>query len=219
MKIILFITFLIILFVILYLNKYFCKIKPIDKALKKLNLKMMKDIDYILVTNNIKYWAEGGTLLGIVRHNGPIPWDDDTDISILEEDYEKVNKLKNQFKKRGYKLINHFFGFKVCYSKGGKYIKGKKYSYPFLDIFTRKKVNNKYILSRTKLWSKYYFLDDEVFPLKRYKFDNIYINGPSNPRGYLNRGYKGWDYLSVSTGGHHGYGSDKRKTCFNFLNR
>ena len=48
---------------------------------------MLKMIDKLCRENNLKYWCQGGTLIGAVRHKGWIPFDGDIDISMLEEDY------------------------------------------------------------------------------------------------------------------------------------
>ena len=56
-------------------------------------LDMMIAIDKILRAHHIDYWLEGGTLLGAIRHKGFIPWDDDVDITVRNEDFLKVRQL------------------------------------------------------------------------------------------------------------------------------
>lgn len=69
--------------------------------MKELSLQEMKDIELeILLTfhsfcveNNIKYFLSHGTLLGAVRYKKFIPWDDDVDVLVPREDYNRIIKL------------------------------------------------------------------------------------------------------------------------------
>lgn len=64
--------------------------------LRKLQLRMLDilvEIDKVCRRNNIRYWLDFGTLLGAVRHGGFIPWDDDLDVCIHEDDYDKFIRL------------------------------------------------------------------------------------------------------------------------------
>lgn len=70
------------------------KLTPLQNNL----LEMMRWLDNYCRSNNLRYYALGGTLLGAMRHNGFIPWDDDIDIALPRRDY---NKICEQFKNDG----------------------------------------------------------------------------------------------------------------------
>ncbi|MCR5271974.1 MAG: LicD family protein [Lachnospiraceae bacterium] len=56
-------------------------------------IEVMNDFDEACKKHGLQYWADAGTMLGAVRHNGCIPWDDDIDIAMKREDYEKFMEV------------------------------------------------------------------------------------------------------------------------------
>ena len=66
------------------------------KKIQSLELKMLLKFDELCKEKNIPYTLAGGTMIGAVRHNGFIPWDDDIDIYVLRDDF---NKIRNCFPK------------------------------------------------------------------------------------------------------------------------
>lgn len=64
---------------------------------------ILSEIDRICRKHQIKYWLEFGTLLGAIRHNGFIPWDDDCDIGMMRSDFIR---FKNVISKE---LSSNFF--------------------------------------------------------------------------------------------------------------
>lgn len=95
--------------------------------LRASQLEMLKQFDKVCRENNIRYTLAGGTLLGAIRHNGYIPWDDDIDVMVPYPDYKKIVELRRNFE-------NERFTLKIPYDKFNtlpfSYIK-------FCDLSTR----------------------------------------------------------------------------------
>lgn len=81
--------------------------------MREIDRNQMRDVQLAMLAyfadfckdNDLRWWLDFGTLLGAVRHKGYIPWDDDIDVSMMREDYEKLKKLFNGTSNR-YKLLD-----------------------------------------------------------------------------------------------------------------
>ena len=66
---------------------------PETKQIHSDMLLLLEKFDAICRENNIMYSLHGGTLLGCIRERGFIPWDDDIDVSMRREEYEKLSEV------------------------------------------------------------------------------------------------------------------------------
>lgn len=113
------------------------KVPPAQGLLRDIqlaNLALLKELAYVCEKNNFKYILDAGTLLGAMRHSRFIPWDDDIDILMFREDYEKiVSVFKNTT--RNSDIYAEYHRDKDTNSQYFIKIKHKKCPFLGVDIF------------------------------------------------------------------------------------
>lgn len=123
--------------------------KAVGNLRKKqdVNLYLLRNLAKICDDNGLDYWLRGGTLLGAARHRGFIPWDDDADVGMVREDFEKLCQvIENESE----------FGLSWIYCKGDFYrtahfgIKGRKY--PYIDMMVFDKAAGTDVAANWDLW-------------------------------------------------------------------
>jgi phosphorylcholine metabolism protein LicD len=162
-------------------------------------VELLKQTIKILKKFNINYFLISGTLLGHVRHNGFIPWDDDIDLIVDETILEKLpliyKKYKNNlvFYNRENFLIKTCFKDKVVPIKNHeKFLLNKNdtYNWPFVDLFVYH-INNNKINFFGKEWDC-----DSFFPVVKKEFMGLVVSIPRDPHYFLKINF-GNDYMEV----------------------
>lgn len=128
-----------------------------QRELQLANLALLKEFDYVCKKNNLLYWLDFGTLLGAYRHKGFVPWDDDIDIGMMRQDYNKLPKLFNETTRNP----DFFADFVQCDNNKNQIIikiQHKKCDHLFIDIFPydyyHKKMTDKEQLKESKKLKK-----------------------------------------------------------------
>lgn len=140
----------------------------LDKeTLRKLQMtefEMLKEVDRICRKYNINYSLDGGTLLGAIRHNGFIPWDDDADVVMLRPEYIKFyNACKKELDTKKFFLQdfrtdeNYRWGYSKMRRNNTLFLRegqehGDWNQGVFIDIFVYDHVPDNFILRRIHLF-------------------------------------------------------------------
>lgn len=126
------------------------KYNPEGSLLRKHQIRMLNiliEFDKICKKYNIPYFLYGGTLLGAIRHQGFIPWDDDLDVAMRRKDYDRLMKILPQELSENFALqtndtdSNYFYFFAKIRDKKSyleeycRYDRFFKEKGIFIDIF------------------------------------------------------------------------------------
>lgn len=155
--------------------------------IRKMELELLHVVDRICRENSVQYFLSGGTMLGAVRHKGFIPWDDDIDIAMLRDDYERFKKacIENLPKKYTYQSYTNKDGYHYFFDRitiKDTYF-ATKYSDEFdmlkgisMDIFVFDKTSDKPFLSK---------LHYKTLMALRLMMNVRWINHPRKGKSYM----------------------------------
>ncbi len=121
------------------------------QEIKIIELEILKYFHSFCVENNIKYFLSNGTLLGAVKYKGFIPWDDDVDVLVPREDYNKLISLFKDTEKHVLLAFERNENFRYPFSK-------------LVDMSTRKEETN--INNGVEIG-----IDIDIFPLDYWDYD------------------------------------------------
>jgi len=160
------------------------------EKVKRIELNILEEIIRVCEKNNLDYFTVAGTTLGAVRHNGFIPWDDDIDIGMMRDDYEKFIEISPTELSEGY-TITHFkydrsipTYFAKVRKDGTRFV--EKYAKDinmhhgvFVDIFPydyvpESEIERKKYCRRVKLWNQL-FIAKSVSGLTFHRKKNILL--------------------------------------------
>lgn len=77
------------------------------ELLHQADMEIVKEVVRICDKHGLMYYMIGGTMLGAIRHKGFIPWDDDIDLGMPRDDYEKFLKIAPKELDKNYKVVNY----------------------------------------------------------------------------------------------------------------
>jgi hypothetical protein len=206
---VLFITLFIIVVLVInrsYRNMTFKTWKVYHRSLHQQFLSLFHKTAQELDRHNIIWWVHAGTLLGTIRHEGFIPWDDDVDLVIYCPD-------KNDFLAFSETIMDIFettldltiqqifFGFKI--RDKFNTLKNAELA---LDLFVYFQDGDRLMGTddAQNMWPNEWYYIDQVFPLTIGTFDGLDIPVPRNPWAFLERVYSSRFYKEYRVKTPHG---------------
>jgi len=163
------------------------------EKIRNISMKILSMIDHLSKEHDFNYFMSYGTLIGVIRHQGFIPWDDDIDIMMTKQDVEKLIQVS-------YKLpdsINFFaqgLNFLKVMDKYSKIsIDGQRGV--AVDIFVLDGADEKFSFVNVHNQKRIHLSKADIFPLSSLPFENTVAPVPHNYHQLLTNIYG--DYMQL----------------------
>ena len=144
---------------------------PFLDEIRKIAYGMLEYLDNVCRKYGIEYWIDADTLLGAVRHDDYMPWNDDLNIGILNDDLVRLKSV----------LPNEIKSLKNVYYDEADVIK----------LYFKCSDSQEKLVGIKVTGHEY---DDTIFPLTGVELGYLTVSMPNNPHDYLKKTY-GEDYI------------------------
>jgi lipopolysaccharide cholinephosphotransferase len=137
-------------------------------------LRLLETVDRILTSAEVPYMAYAGTLLGVQRHGGVIPWDDDLDLCLSGEDLARFLDLRETFRRENIGLVESHSCYKLFWANRRPIGPQARWSWPFIDMFVWDKVGSRIVIRHSGDHYPY----ASIYPLRRAPFHHLQLPVP-----------------------------------------
>lgn len=190
-----------------YHRRYYHVSSPMDRHMTTLYnpqhhtflLALLRDMDHEARRLDCAYWITGGTLLGLARFDGIMPFDDDIDVCMMQDTMERFMQVVNGDASSPLLLSKFEHIVRMRYRDPAKHanlnhvhIDVIPMRYEFHDaVFPARACVGAIGITRV-LWPKEWYYKDDVFPIRRVLLNDVETWAPCSPNPYLDHTYSGW---------------------------